>query len=549
MTRRNNFTLRRASMCLVVLLAVWILSACGKETSIPVYVTPTPPPDTATATLPPPTLTSTPAEIGQMPDSLTPSTPTETLTPTTTYPPGVSFGPLMGVPRTPTASQPGVTIAPPTETPTPASFGPLVGPNNTLLPTETHVGQTPNPNVTYGPMVGPDHTLMPTEVRTPVPSAPTVVPTSGPSPTPGPALRSDLLGIQIHPHIDSDDFYAALANAHDLGVTWIKYQFNWSLLESSPGQYTDLFYMLRLYVQETHKQGFKVMVGVTKAPLWARAADGDGQKLEDGPPTDPQALANFLSEMLSQIGSDMDGTPYISAVEVWNEPNLEREWRGHPLTGAEYMRYFGPAYNAIRAYSPQIAVITAAPAPTGDSVESANDRDWLRELYNAGLAQYGADVAVGAHPYGWANPPDAHCCGGSTDGWNESPQFFFLDTLEDYRDIMVSAGHSSAQIWVTEFGWATFDGLQTASGSMPAAPTGSGFFSYVNKQQQAEYTVRAFELGQSLSYMGPMILWNLNFATLDGAVDTSDQQAGYGLLDSYFLPRPVYYALKQAPRQ
>ncbi|WP_162909950.1 hypothetical protein [Aggregatilinea lenta] len=529
-------------------MTAWILSACdGKEASIPVYVTPTAPPDTATP-LPLPTLTATPAQVAQGPD-VTPSTPTDTATPTATYPPGASYGPLMGVPRTPTPSEPGATSAPPSESPTSASFGPAVGPDQPLLPTETHVGQTPDPNATYGPMVGPDHTLMPTEVRTPVPAYPTVVPTSGPSPTPGPALEADLLGIQVHPHIDSDDFYAALANAHDLGVTWIKYQLNWSLLESSPGQYTDLFYMLRLYIQETHKQGFKVMVGVAKAPLWARAADADGQKPEDGPPSDPQALAAFLSGMLSAIGSDMDGQPYISAVEVWNEPNLEREWQGHALTGAEYMRYFTPAYSAIRAYSPLITVIAAAPAPTGDSVESANDREWLRELYSAGLAQYGADVAIGAHPYGWANPPDAHCCGGSTDGWNESPQFFFLDTLEDYRDIMVNAGHSAAQIWVTEFGWATFDGLLTANGSVPAAPTGSGFFSYVSKQQQAEYTVRAFEIGQRLSYVGPMILWNLNFATLDGAVDTSDQQAGYGLLDNYFLPRPVYYALKQAPKQ
>lgn len=473
MTHRNDSTLRQVSLCLAVLLAVWILSACGKETSIPVYVTPTPPPDTATATLPPP-LTATPAQVAQLPDSLTPGTPTDTLTPTATYPPGVSFGPLMGVRRTPTASPPGATAAPPTVTPTPASFGPMVGPDQPLLPTETHIGQTPNPNVTYGPMVGPDNTLMPTEVRTPVPAAPTAAPTSGPSPTPGPALERDLLGIQIHPHIDSDDFYAALANAHDLGVTWIKYQFNWSLLESSPGQYTDLFYMLRLYIQETHKQGFKVMISVTKAPLWARAVDGDGQKPEDGPPSDPQALASFLGNMLTLIGSDMDGQPYISAIEVWNEPNLEREWQGHPLTGAEYMRYFGPAYSAIRAYSPQITVITAAPAPTGDSAESANDRDWLRELYSAGLAQYGANVAVGAHPYGWANPPEAHCCGGSTDGWNESPQFFFLDTLEDYRDIMVNAGHSSAQIWVTEFGGPPSTGCKPRTAARPPLPTAQG---------------------------------------------------------------------------
>ena len=91
-------------------------------------------------------------------------------------------------------------------------------------------------------------------------------------------------------------------------------------------------------------------------------AGPDGQKLEDGPPQDPQALANFLSGMLTLIGRDVDGQPYVDAIEVWNEPNLRREWRDHAMTGAEYMRYFRPAYSAIRAFSPHITIITAAPA-------------------------------------------------------------------------------------------------------------------------------------------------------------------------------------------
>jgi hypothetical protein len=357
------------------------------------------------------------------------------------------------------------------------------------------------------------------------------------------------MGIQVHPYIDNREFDKALAYVSDLGFAWVKFQFNWSLLESSPGQYTEMFYILRQYVQQAHTQGSQVMVSVAKAPGWSRTPDPDGVMREDGPPDDPQVLADFLSGMLTMIGMDVSGNPYISAIEVWNEPNLQREWHGHPLTGGEYMRYFRPAYDAIRQFSPKITIITAAPAPTGDSQESINDRIWLQQLYNDGLAQYGQDVAIGVHPYGWANPPDARCCANPSRGWDDQPQFFFLNTIEDCHQIMVASGDSGAQLWATEFGWATFDGLVTSSGSHPSDPPDTPYFSFISQGQQADFTLRAFQIAQQLPYMGPMILWNLNFATLPGAVDKSDPQAAYGLLDSKWQPRPVYIAIRQAAKR
>jgi hypothetical protein len=219
------------------------------------------------------------------------------------------------------------------------------------------------------------------------------------------------------------------------------------------------------------------------------------------------------------------------------------------MTGEEYMRYFRPAYDAIRAFSPQITIITAAPAPTGDSEWSTNDRSWFKGMYNAGLASYGTNVAVGIHPYGWGNAPDARCCPNPAQGWDEAPQFFYLDTVEDYRAIMVASGHANAQLWTTEFGWATFDGFQTSYGERPPDPQGQEFYGFITQTDQALYTIRALVLAQERDYMGPMILWNLNFATIPGAVDQSNPQTGYGILDNRWQTRPVYQALKAAPKQ
>ncbi len=231
--------------------------------------------------------------------------------------------------------------------------------------------------------------------------------------------------------------------------------------------------------------------------------------------------------MLGQFGQAID------AVEVWNEPNLIREWSGQPLTGTSYMKYFVPAYNAINAYSQQmksdpktprstpIKIITAGLAPA--SADGAtNDRTYLQQMFDGGLANY-PDAAIGMHPYSWWNSPDATCCDyDKTRGYDDQPQFFFSNTISDYHNILVQRGDPNAQLWATEFGWATWDGL-------PGAPP-QDWMGWTSECQQGAYIIRAFQIGQSTPFMGPMMLWNLNFAMLAGMVSNRDERAGYSLL-------------------
>ncbi|MBZ0302459.1 MAG: hypothetical protein K8J31_22125, partial [Anaerolineae bacterium] len=152
-------------------------------------------------------------------------------------------------------------------------------------------------------------------------------------------------------------------------------------------------------------------------------------------------------------------------------------------------------------------------------------------------------VAVGSHPFSWGNPPDVHCCNTvDGQGWDDNPVFFFSDTLEDYRNIMVRNGHTDVKLWATEFGWATWD-------EFPGDPPET-WMSYTNKWQQAEYTLRAFEIGQQTDYLGTMILWNMNFAWLPGLVENRDERAAYSLL-TRLKPqqeRPLYWMLYDAVR-
>jgi hypothetical protein len=409
-------------------------------------------------------------------------------------------------------------------------------------PTDTPGGPTPVPSIT------PIPTNPPAATATPPAAAPTPAITGTPLPT----YRADLMGIQVDPAVSLDDYDTALWLVSRLGVKWIKFQFAWDLMEPQQGQFSDVFYKYRIMVQNANQAGLKVMISITKAPDWARATTE-----EDGPPRDPQDLASFITRLMGEVRADLYGNSYFAAIEVWNEPNLRREWNGGTLGGAEYMRYFDAAYNAIRAGEggQSVTIITAGLAPTGinDGVSAVDDRAFLRQMYAAGLSNPAyQNIAVGVHPYGAANPPDARWCGQDNcggQGYNNHPSWFFLNTLEDYHAIMQENGDTGRQMWATEFGWGTYQGFTLSDGSPAPPPADPPYFQWITEQQQADYIMRAFEIGQSLPYLGPMILWNLDYATQD-YINARDERAAYALLRGGADPlRPAFKLLEAAPKQ
>jgi len=149
---------------------------------------------------------------------------------------------------------------------------------------------------------------------------------------------------------------------------------------------------------------------------------------------------------------------------------------------------------------------------------------------------------LGAHPGSTCNPPDAswpddpatNPCGTDADGsraFTTDNSFYFKRILQ-VRAVMEKNGEGDKPVWVTEFGWNT------------TAEPGQGmdFSRYVTEQQQAEYIMRAFEIGRSYDWMGVMFVWNLNFqVTVSG---TNDEKWGYGVLRRDWSPRPAFQALK-----
>lgn len=357
-----------------------------------------------------------------------------------------------------------------------------------------------------------------------------------PRPESLPVIDVRVLGMQLHPFVTHEEWRNALGLTKQLKLSWVKVQIPWEVAEPEAGQFSDLYRQTVELIQRAHLEGFKVLVSVNRAPYWARPQGAD--LTHGGPSTDPNAFALFINKLIVDIQPQ-----FIDAIEIWNEPNLIREWAGVPMDGATYMKYFEPAYNAAKAADPDILIVTAGLAPVGDIPDNArDDRQFLKEMYAAGLANF-PEARIGVHPYGWANPPDERCCGDGS--WQDAPQFFMLDTIEDYRQIALDNGDSNRQFWLTEFGWGTYRGINRESQDAQP-PDSAEFFDLVSVEQQAQYNLRAIEIFQKApynEYVELAFLWNMNYATIPNAIENRGEQAGYSLLDAGGRPRLAFWYL------
>lgn len=522
---RKQTTPTKISVLILIGILLFV-AGCSNQTPVPIYITPTP-------------ATTTPVAIAQAveTDTVIPLSPTQEdpVTPTeeNLNVPTVSSNQL------PTLA---VTSTPIQETLPSATPMPNIEPTNTIPPTfeniegGEYISAVIGNGVILPPTSTPRPTLVPTNTPTFVPptQAPDAITTAVPIDTVG--LNRAEMGVQLYYNFGISDWNRTLDRVDDIRVDWIKLQAAWNWLQpDNPQQFDQNFRLFQLHIQEAHKRGYKVMLSIAKAPNWTRNVN----RSDDGPPDDYNQFYDFLRFLLDKVG------PYTDAIEVWNEPNLMREWSGaQDFNGAAYMEMFRGAYDVIRAYSSDITIITAGLAPTGNTANiSVDDRDYLQQMYNAGLAQY-QDIVIGIHPYSWGNPPDFTCCNNvENQGWDDRPQFFFQNTLADYRSILAANGHN-VPMWSTEFGWATWQDYPTQPPDV--------WMTYNDPTDQMNYTMRAFEIAQESEDIELMILWNLNFAN-DTIIDKRSELAGYSLLYPYFdgsdgeRRRPLFSALANRP--
>ncbi len=351
----------------------------------------------------------------------------------------------------------------------------------------------------------------------------TAVPSAAPAPTATPVPKPD---IGVQGQFIGPDGDAGIKSAANLGVGWIKQQVDWNSIEYARGLYH--WEELDQLVAEAQQHGLKIMFSVARAPGFSRPEPVE----EDGPPSDFTIFHDFMHALSARYQGR------IAAYELWNEPNLKREWRGFDLSGAKFVELINTGAAGVREGDPAAIVISGAPAVTGidDRINAIDDRVFLREMVQAGVGDL-VD-AIGVHPYGAGNPPDERAADAAhlRSSYNNHPSFFFLDTLEDYHQILGDA-HIDKPLWVTEFGWPSIEKFGNVD------TTGWDYARDVTEADQAAYLLRAIALRRDRSWVGPMMIWNLNVAPLLGP-DRSE--SAYSLLRPNGSERPAYKQLRGA---
>jgi hypothetical protein len=192
---------------------------------------------------------------------------------------------------------------------------------------------------------------------------------------------------------------------------------------------------------ELERRGLKVVARLSSTPEWARPSRAHDDFI-DAPPDNPADFAAFCGVLADRYKGR------IAAYQIWNEPNLSREWGGQLPDAAGYVALLKACSDAIRAADPTAILISAGLAPTGTHDATATPDDlYLQAMYDADFQRY-VD-AVGMHAPGYSapevNPADG--AGGH--------RFFTFRRVEDLRRIMVANGDAAHQVALLEVGWTT----------------------------------------------------------------------------------------------
>jgi LysM repeat protein len=398
----------------------------------------------------------------------------------------------------------------------------IVAANNIANPNRVPVGTTLKVPGSKGCQARPAAPANPAPAN-PAPQNPAP---SGAAPAAAAASAPAGFGYGVQVHAPGGD-QRAIDMTKGMGFNWLKQQIEWHRYEGSKGSYS--FGELDGLVNQANAAGINVLFSVVKAPDWARSPQSD--RSVAGPPANPQDMADFLGAMAAHFKGR------VKAYEVWNEQNLHYEWGNEPLSAARYVQILCSSYGSIKNNDPGAIVISGALTPTGvnDGSRAIDDVTYLSQMFANGAGR--CANAVGAHPSGYNNPATVGA------GWQNpaEPQFkghrsfYFRGTMEAYRNVMNRAGQGGKKIWVTEFGWASVEntGVGPAGGYEYAGQNSEG--------EQAQYLVDAFNQAKSWGWVGPMFVWNLNFAPVTGP---ADEKAAFGLVRADWAPRPAYEALR-----
>jgi hypothetical protein len=244
-------------------------------------------------------------------------------------------------------------------------------------------------------------------------------------------------------------------------------------------------------IGEAHANGFKILLSVIGDK---NAVVDDGYQ---------SSYAGYVAQ-LAAAGAD--------AIEVWNEMNIDREWKTGSIDPATYVRLLSKSYNAIKGANRSTIVITGAPAPTGAEGAFGLERVWNDDRYVIGMARAGAGAyadCIGVHYNEGIISPNL-VRGDPRDNY---PTRYFNTMLQ--RALGPFPGKKACY---TELGYLSGEGY-------PPLPGGFAWAGNVKVADQAAWLAQAAVRASATGRVRLMIVFNVYFTHYG-----EDPQAGFAII-------------------
>jgi polysaccharide biosynthesis protein PslG len=302
------------------------------------------------------------------------------------------------------------------------------------------------------------------------------------------------------------------------GIGWIKQQFLWSEIEPTRGSYWDAKYQQDAWkkyddiVALAEAHGVRVIARIDHTPEWARQEGTDHQT----PPTDVRDYGNFVEAFVKRYQGR------VQYIQVWNEPNLSREWGGD-IDPDGYFALLQEAYTRAKAVDPNVVILSAPMAMTKEhSGRAIPEFDYWTRLFELGVQDY-FDVMT-ATGYGLDQAPETPPGG----------DVINLRRIEILRELAIASGAGDKAIWLTEYGW------NAAPETMPEERLD---WRRVSEEDQAEWTARGISwMDQNWPWFGVASIWYFRQV---GNIPPDAPEYYFRMVDHEFTPRLVYLSVQQ----
>ncbi len=316
-----------------------------------------------------------------------------------------------------------------------------------------------------------------------------------------------------------------LALIRAMGFGWVKQGFAWRDIETlEKGKYD--WWRPDFIVDAAEAAGLDLLIRLDRQPFWTQPAGTP--PMENRPPERLQDFGDFCGAVAGRYRGR------IRAYQVWNEPNLSREWGDQAPDPAAYTALLRTCFEAIKAADPAALVISAGLAPTGTQPPVAMPpTDFLAGMYAAGAAPY-FDV-LGVNAPGYKAPPELAPAEAAASDAYGGGRWFAFRYVEDQRAIMVREGDGAKQVAILEMGW-TLDPVNPAYA-----------WHAVTEAEQADYLVRAYQY--AAEHWSPWIglITAIYIADYDWRPETHEQY-WWAIVLPDGTPRLAYEALRAMPK-